>query len=229
MFTVIVRSSLVRAVTGLCVSSALVACDVEQDEQESQQQAQAQDANTMMADLPTSATAVRIALFAGDAAPANSEAMLVWPAWVILEDDGDTFVLDLGGGGTPPQMLNFKGVPFPAVDLEFGEPPAASIIEEEDGGRFALPVALVLDRSIDPATLTRLGDLDDAATLGLSSYLGYVPEGGMSASLREGGFGEGITDQTGEGEEPSKLSFVGVGPASAHFAEVASTADIVVR
>lgn len=227
---VVARSFCARAVLGLCVSTSLVACgDVSTDTTD--------DANTMLTDLPTSNTAVRIALFGeGNKAPADAADLRVWPAWIIVEngddgdDDNDVFVFDLAGDGAETRPLTRNGETFPTVDLEFGAPPAAAMRDEGDGGQFAQPMALVLDVSVDATTLGRLGELPGTARLGLSNYLGFVPVGGLSSSLKERGFAEGLNDQTTDNDgEPSKVAFVAVATAAGHFELTPVVADYLVR
>lgn len=124
------------------------------------------------ADLPTSPTAVRIALF-DEGGGADGSKLRAWPAWSVL--DGDS-ISGFKLAGAPFSFVDRKvnDVVAPAADVEFGAPPAEVLVDGDDGtGSIAFPVVLVVAADVSLTTIGSLGALADAAPLGISSYLGF--------------------------------------------------------
>ncbi len=226
---VVGRLPLAHAALGLCLSTALLACgtaDVDADGNG--------NGAALTSDVPTSPTAVRVALFGeGNKAPANADRMRVWPAWFISEDAGNgesTYALEISGEPVSTRLMaHASGDIYPAADVEFGTPPEASV-ESSGNGLIAQPMAIVLDVDVDPTTLDLLGELDETTTLGLSNYLAFVPVGGLSERLRKDGYVEGMNILTTEADGTmSKFAFLAVATAGDYFESLDGTADYEIR
>lgn len=165
------------------------------------------DLPDMEADLPTSPTAVRVALFGDESDAPNLRA---WPAWVQLDDNGISGFLLVGTEFSFADRA-VDGVGYPAADVEFGAPPADAIIgcaEGEDSAdgdpctSEAVPLVLVTSADQALASQESLTALDDAAPFGISSYLAFR-EGAMQI--------ETVVEATGEASTFLAMPVVTVG------------------
>jgi hypothetical protein len=133
------------------------------------------------ANLPTSPTAVRIALFnSEDHGVAAVSTLRAWPAWFVSGGDNDSHSLVLVGDRFGFAVRDANGVPRPTADVEFGAPPADVVVNG-----FAAPVVLVVHQDVDLEGVEALAGLPADSALGVSSYLGFA-DGALTIDLIDG-------------------------------------------